>query len=72
MVDLHPHGSLLDETFAYDEGEGDRSLKYWRETHWDFFVGELASFGVEASPEMLVVCERFELVFAPELGPLDP
>jgi len=23
----------VDEAFAYDEGEGDRSLRYWREAH---------------------------------------
>jgi uncharacterized protein YhfF len=24
--------------FAYDEGEGDRSLEYWREAHTDYFT----------------------------------
>jgi uncharacterized protein YhfF len=25
------------ERFAYDEGEGDRSLVYWREAHRNYF-----------------------------------
>ena len=27
----------VDEAFAYDEGEGDRSLQYWREAHAGYF-----------------------------------
>jgi hypothetical protein len=26
----------VDEAFAYDEGEGDRSLQYWREAHTEY------------------------------------
>jgi uncharacterized protein YhfF len=55
----------VDETFAYDEGEGDRSLEYWRRVHWDYFVDELYTIGREAVPDMPVVCERFEVVFPP-------
>jgi uncharacterized protein YhfF len=54
----------VDEAFAYDEGEGDRSLESWREAHWKYFVRELASMGRDAQPDMPVVCERFEVVFA--------
>ena len=53
----------VDERFAYDEGEGDLTLAYWRAVHWDFFVRELAGFGEVATPDMPVVCERFEVVF---------
>lgn len=28
----------VDEAFAYDEGEGDRSLAYWREAHRRYFT----------------------------------
>jgi uncharacterized protein YhfF len=55
----------VDEKFAYDEGEGDRTLGYWREVHWTYFVRELAGMGLAAKPDMPVVCERFELVFSP-------
>ena len=53
----------VDEQFAYDEGEGDRTLKYWHEVHWDFFVRELRSLDLVATPDMPIVCERFEVVF---------
>jgi uncharacterized protein YhfF len=28
----------VDEAFAHDEGEGDRSLQYWREAHQRYFT----------------------------------
>jgi uncharacterized protein YhfF len=28
----------VDEAFAFDEGEGDRSLQYWREAHTRYFT----------------------------------
>ena len=53
----------VDERFAYDEGEGDRSLKYWRDAHWHFFGVTCQEIGRELSEEMPVVCERFKLVW---------
>jgi uncharacterized protein YhfF len=53
----------VDAAFAYDEGEGDRSLEYWRDVHWEYFTRELASLGRAATPAMPVVCERFEIVY---------
>ena len=50
---------------AYKEGEGDRSLEYWRRVHENFFRAELAEAGLEFSPEMPVVCEEFEVVYPP-------
>jgi uncharacterized protein YhfF len=48
---------------AYNEGEGDRSLEYWREVHKEYFSQELDRIGREFDEEMLVVCESFELEF---------
>lgn len=48
---------------AYKEGEGDRSLSYWRSVHEEFFCKELHSVGMEFSEDMDVVCEEFEVVF---------
>jgi uncharacterized protein YhfF len=45
------------EAFAYEEGEGDRSLTYWREAHRRYF-GRLGRF----SEDMMLMCERFRLV----------
>lgn len=49
--------SDVDADFAYKEGEGDKSLQYWRKEHqsfferWDMF-----------DPEMKLVCEEFKVV----------
>jgi uncharacterized protein YhfF len=55
--------SEVDEAFAYAEGEGDRSLQYWREAHWRFFERECKSIGRTRSENMPVLCEVFEVVF---------
>lgn len=49
--------------FADLEGEGDRSLDYWRRVHWDFFTEEYASVGLEFSEDELVVGEIFECLY---------
>jgi uncharacterized protein YhfF len=47
----------VEEQFAFDEGEGDRSLAYWRAAHQDYFT-RLKLY----QPEMMLWCERFRLV----------
>lgn len=49
---------------AYKEGEGDRSLAYWRQVHEEFLTRELASVHMTFSGKTKVVCEEFELVYA--------
>ena len=46
----------VDGDFAYDEGEGARSLAYWREAHLRYFT-RLGLF--EAN--MMLWCERFSV-----------
>lgn len=53
----------VDAEFAFDEGEGDQSLDYWREVHWDYFSRRCAALGIEPSLEMPVNCERFQLLY---------
>jgi molybdenum cofactor guanylyltransferase len=57
-VEIRRFGDV-DEEFAWTEGEGDRSLAYWREAHIGFF----ASQGVEVDEDDEVVLERFELLW---------
>lgn len=57
VVPFHDVGAA----FAHAEGEGDRSLAYWRRAHRAFFTRECAAAGREFSESMLVVCERFEV-----------
>ncbi|AGE75895.1 TPA: ASCH domain-containing protein [Bacillus thuringiensis] len=52
----------VSEEFAIAEGEGDRTYNYWRDTHVRFFTKELNELGLNFSEDMLLVCERFELV----------
>lgn len=48
---------------AYKEGEGNRSLEFWRDCHAEFFTQELQEMGELFSEDMLVVCEEFEVVY---------
>ena len=53
----------VDADFAFDEGEGDQSLAYWRGVHWDYFSKQCLELGREPSETMPVICERFELLY---------
>ena len=53
----------VDAAFAASEGEGDLSLEYWREAHWQYFTRALPRIGREACPDMPLVCEHFRLVY---------
>jgi uncharacterized protein YhfF len=61
-VEIKPFDKV-DEKFAYDEGEGDRSLNYWREAHWRFFSRTCEEISHEPAEDMPVVCERFKMVW---------
>jgi uncharacterized protein YhfF len=61
-VEVRPYEEV-DTRFAYEEGEGDRSLEYWREAHWRFFSRMLPPIGMEPTPDMPLVCERFRVVY---------
>ncbi|MDQ0185279.1 ASCH domain-containing protein [Cytobacillus kochii] len=54
------------ENHAFNEGEGDCSLAYWREVHEAFFKRELAPLGKDFHEKILVVCEDFEVVYKKE------
>ena len=53
----------VDADFAFDEGEGDQSLDYWRGVHWDYFQRQCMEVGIQPSETMPVICERFELLY---------
>ena len=63
-VVIRPYNEV-DAQFAYDEGEGDRSLQFWRDAHWRFFTRVCKWIDRELSETMPLVCERFRVVFAP-------
>jgi uncharacterized protein YhfF len=61
-VKLKPYFSI-DTTYAQIEGEGDKSLDYWKKTHWDYYTRELQKFGREPRESMIIICQEFEKVY---------
>jgi uncharacterized protein YhfF len=53
----------VDAQFAFEEGEGDRTLNYWRDAHWHFFTRILSKFGKAPAMDMPLVCERFRVIY---------
>lgn len=53
----------VDAAFASDEGEGDRSLAYWRDVHRAYFTKEAAENNLEFNENSLICCERFKLLY---------
>ncbi len=49
--------------FAFLEGEGDRSLEWWRKAHWNFFAKECEELNIEPCEEMMLVLETFRVVY---------
>jgi uncharacterized protein YhfF/RimJ/RimL family protein N-acetyltransferase len=53
----------VDAAFAWDEGEGDRTLPDWKDGHRRSFTHELAGLGRSFDESMRVDLERFELLY---------
>ena len=58
--------SSVDDQFAWDEGEGDRTRTDWLRMHTEFFTKSHARIGAEMHPDIAVVFERFEVVHTDE------
>jgi uncharacterized protein YhfF len=59
-VDVLPMNEVTEE-FALAEGEGD--YEHWKNAHQEFFTNELAMYDLTFESNMLVVCERFKVVY---------
>jgi uncharacterized protein YhfF len=53
----------VDAEYAFEEGEGDKSLEFWRKEHLKYYSAECEDLGVKPSQDMPVVLERFKLVY---------
>jgi uncharacterized protein YhfF len=53
----------VDDRFAWDEGEGDRTRAWWLDAHTRFFSRQCTAMGLMFSDDTGVVFERFELVW---------
>jgi len=56
--------SSVDDSFAWDEGEGDRTRRSWLEDHETFFRRYLPTIGIDFDREMATVFERFDVLYA--------
>jgi len=50
--------------FAALEGEGDKSLKWWRKAHWDYFCATCQDQGLKPSKDMVLILEKFKVVYS--------
>ncbi len=58
----------VDDAFAWDEGEGDRSRAYWLEEHRAFFRRLAKQGGFDFYDEIETVFERFTVVWPREIA----
>lgn len=49
--------------YAFIEGEGDKSLEYWKKVHWNYYKKEMKEFNEYPNEEMDIVCEYFETIW---------
>ena len=61
-VKLKPFFSI-DQEYAQNSGEGDKSLSYWKKAHWEYYTRELEKFNRKPTESMIVVCQEFEKVY---------
>lgn len=55
--------SSVDDRFAWDEGEGERTRAWWLDAHTRFFNRQCGAMGWSFSDDIAVVFERFEVVW---------
>jgi uncharacterized protein YhfF len=58
----------VDDAFAWDEGEGDRTRASWLDSHLRYFQRTRAARGRTWDDDLPVVFERFRVVWPPEVA----
>ena len=53
----------VNSEMAFTEGEGDKSLDYWRKAHISFFGREAVSEKIEFNEDNMIVFEEFEMIY---------
>jgi uncharacterized protein YhfF len=66
-VSIGPLNSV-DERFAWDEGEGERTREWWLSAHRRFFGRRADAQGFQMHDEIETVFERFTVVWPPEIA----
>jgi len=62
--------SEVDEPFAWDEGEGDRTRDWWLHAHRRYFARQASREGFEFDDDVLTVFDRFEVVWPLDIADL--
>ncbi|EID75491.1 ASCH domain-containing protein [Imtechella halotolerans] len=57
-----PYNEITAE-FAEIEGEGDKSLAYWKRVHEAFFTREMEPYGEKFDENMMIICEHFKIIY---------
>jgi uncharacterized protein YhfF len=60
--------NAVDDQFAWDEGEGDRSREWWLAAHRRYFARQALRDGFEMHDTIEAVFERFEIVWPAPSG----
>jgi len=63
--------NAVDEHFAWDEGEGERTRDWWLAAHRRYFGRQAARGGFVMHDEIETVFERFEVVWPPSAADRD-
>jgi uncharacterized protein YhfF len=53
----------VDEQFAFDYGEGDRTLAGWRRDNWEFLARWCVEIGRTPIETMPIAFQRFRVVY---------
>jgi uncharacterized protein YhfF len=61
-VEIKPFNTV-DEQFAFEYGEGERTLSDWRNDNWEYLARWCAEIGRIPSETMLLGCQHFRLLY---------
>lgn len=66
-VDIVPFKDVSAD-HAFKEGEGDKTLEWWRRAYIDFFKPYFEEFGLMFSEDSRIVLEEFQVVYPKEIN----
>lgn len=61
-IEQVPYNKITSK-FAEIEGEGDKSLEYWKQVHKEYYTREMKPFNEQFDENMIIVCEHFKTVY---------
>lgn len=61
-IEKVPYRDITSE-FAETEGEGDKSLEYWKRVHKAYYKREMEPQGDNFDENMIIVCEYFKTIY---------